>query len=157
MLQVGVILRAHGIRGELRVRVESDSLSTLERVYIAGREHRVVRVRPDKEDLLIQLEGIADRNAAEALRGQTIHAPREDLPPPDPGEHYVADLIGCKVYDSAGRFLGEVTGSFFSGAHETLEVKGEREFLLPFIAPIVTQVDVAARRIVCDPPPGLIE
>jgi 16S rRNA processing protein RimM len=157
MVRVGLVVRAHGVRGALRVRAESDALATLERVHAGGREYRVLRASPDKEDFLVELEGVRDRSTAEAMRGVALEVPREELPPVEPGEHYVADLVGCRVYDAAGALLGEVASSFPAGPYEMLEVKGPRDFMLPFTAPIVTYVDVAARRIVCDPPPGLID
>jgi 16S rRNA processing protein RimM len=77
----------------------------------------------------------------------------------DENELLVADLIGCTVFDAAGATLGEVTGSFDSGAHEVLEVRRAdgHEFMLPLVDAMVSAVDVEARKIVCDPPPGLID
>lgn len=156
-LQVGFVLRAHGVRGGLRLRAQGDAVLALERLFIAGRAYRVLHAQRERDDLLVQLEGVTDRDQAEALKGAAVEAARDDLPPPEADEHYVADLVGCRVFDTAGQDLGEVVGSFDSGAHETLVVRGAREFMLPFVDAIVTGVDVEARRIVCDPPPGLID
>jgi 16S rRNA processing protein RimM len=155
-LQIGFVLRAHGVRGMLRVRSDGGALPELERLIIDGRAYAVARVQPERGDWLVQLEGVTDREQADALRGKPIEALRADLPPLAAGETYAADLIGCLVLDAAGQRLGEVIGSFPSGAHEVLEVRGEREFLLPLAPGIVVSVDVDARTIVCDPPPGLI-
>ncbi len=159
MLQVGFVLRAHGIRGVVRVRGEGDALGVIERVRVGERDFAVEHAQRDKGEWLLKLGGVEDRDAAEALKGQAVLVERAALPPPDEGELYAADLIGCRVFDAAGRELGEVSGSFDSGAHEVLELRSRdgREHMIPFVDGIVTRVDVAARRIDCDPPPGLIE
>jgi 16S rRNA processing protein RimM len=155
-LKIGTILRAHGVKGWLRVR-GSPAIVSLRRVFIDGRAHRVLQSQTERDDFLLQLEGVGDRDEADLFRGADVEAEQEDLPALADGEVYVADLIGCRVFDAAGRELGEVTGSFPGGGHEVLEVKGEREFMLPLVPAIVTELDVKNRRIVCDPPEGLIE
>ena len=74
-------------------------------------------------------------------------------------ELLVADLVGCTVVDVAGATIGEVTGSFHSGAHEVLELRAAangRELLLPLVDAFLVSVDLQARRIVYDPPEGLL-
>jgi 16S rRNA processing protein RimM len=156
-LSVGFVLRAHGIRGALRIRAASD-LSQIKTIEIDGQVRAVVRAERDKDDWLVTVQGIADRNASEALRGKPVRVDRDAVAVAD-DEVLVAELIGCRVVDLAGQLLGEVTGSFDSGAHEVLEVRAPsgQEFMVPFVDAIVTHVDVAARSIVCDPPPGLID
>jgi 16S rRNA processing protein RimM len=157
-VKIGYVVRAHGVRGGLRVRCDGDAILALERVLVDGREYVIEHVQPERGEFLLQLGGVRDRDAAEALRGRTLAAHRAQLPPPAEDELYVADLVGCEVLDGAGARLGEVKDTFHSGAHEILLVSdGAREFMLPFVAPIVTAVDVGARRIVCDPPEGLID
>jgi 16S rRNA processing protein RimM len=157
LVPIGYVLRAHGVRGLVRVHAESDSIASLTRITVGERELRVVRATPERGDWLVQLEGVTDRDQAEALRGQPVRARREELPPTDGGELYVADLLGCAVVDTAGAALGTISGTFPGGAHEILVVTdGAREALIPFVEPIIVSVDVEARRVVCDPPPGLI-
>lgn len=157
-VEIGHVARAHGVRGVLRVRSASDALAAVDEVVIGERPFAVVHASRDKEDWLLTVEGVADRDAAEALRGAPVRVAREAVPVGD-DELLVADLVGCRVLDVAGAALGEVTGSFDSGAHEVLEVRAAdgKEFMLPFVDAIVKEVDVAARRIVCDPPPGLLD
>ena len=164
-VRLGTIVRAHGIRGMVRVHTGSDAIRGLKTVMIGraangadAKPWRIVMMQPERTEFLVQLEGVVDRNAAEALAGSSLWARREELPPPDAGEVYVADLIGCVVFDQAGQELGIVTETFPSGAHEVLVVKNAtQEFMLPLVDHIVPVVDVAARRIVCDPPEGLID
>ena len=156
-VDVGYVARAHGIKGALRIRTSTD-LSSLTSLELGERSCRVVRAERDKDDWLVTLEGITDRNAAEALRGTPVRVDRDSITVAD-DEVLVSDLIGCRVVDIAGVALGEVTGSFDSGAHEILEVKrgNGKEFMLPLVDAIVTNVDLATRTVTCDPPPGLVD
>jgi 16S rRNA processing protein RimM len=156
-VDVGFVVRAHGIKGALRIR-SSTELSRLATLEIGGRERALVRAQRDRDEWLVTVEGVTDRDAAEALRGAAVRVDRDAIPVAD-DELLVADLIGCTVFDVAGQTLGEVTGSFDSGAHEVLEVRtpSGKEFMLPLVDAMVTEVDVGARKIVCDPPPGLVD
>ncbi len=161
-MEIGYVARAHGVRGQLRVQgAGSDALERLERVLLDGEAapRRIEAVEAIDRAYLIKLEGIADRTAAEALRGRTLLAPRADLPPPSEDEIYVADLVGCAVEDSAGTPLGTVREVTDNGAHDLLVITRPdgREAMVPLVEPIVLSVDVEARRIVCDPPEGLLD
>ncbi|HEX9105046.1 MAG TPA: ribosome maturation factor RimM [Polyangia bacterium] len=155
-IDVGFVLRAHGVRGVVRVRAKVD-LGAVDAVWLGDERFAVRHASRDKDEWLVTLDGVGSREAAEALRGRAVRLPRAAVPVAA-DELLVADLVGCKVLDVAGTMLGEVTGSFDSGAHEVLEVRAPdgREFMLPLVEPIVTGVDLAARTIVCDPPPGLV-
>jgi 16S rRNA processing protein RimM len=156
-VDVGYVARAHGIKGALRIRTSTD-LSSLTHLELGERSFRVLNAQRDKDDWLVTIEGVIDRNAAEALRGTPVRVDRDAITVAD-DELLVSDLVGCRVVDAAGQLLGEVTGSFDSGAHEILEVKraNGKELLLPFIDAFITNVDLEARTIACDPPPGLVD
>ena len=165
---VGRVAGAHGLGGELRVQLlgtECEDLRALGRVCLASQprdpsafEARVRAVRVGRADeALLCLEGVADRDAAEALRGRFVLCDPEQLPRPAPGEYYQYELVGCRVEDAEGRALGVVSGVWETGASDVLVVRdGEREHLIPAAGPILKVVDPAAGRIVVDPPPGLL-
>jgi 16S rRNA processing protein RimM len=157
MLEVGFVLRAHGVRGVLRVRATGATLETARRLFVDGSWHAVEWAQRERAEWLVKLEGIDDRDRAGSLRGKALAIDEAERPAAEDDEVYVADLVGCRVVDREGRALGEVTGSFDSGAHEVLEVRGAREFMLPFVDAMVVSVDVAGKTIVCDPPPGLVD
>ena len=150
-------MRAHGVRGELRVHCESGDVASLAEVLIGERLYSVASVRPERSDFLLRLQGVDDRDQAELLRGKPLFAERSALPPLRSGEFFLVDLVGCDVFDVSGKLLGQITSTFFSGAHEVLVVRGEREFMLPLVDEMVRQVDIAQRRLICDPPAGLID
>jgi 16S rRNA processing protein RimM len=155
-IDVGFVLRAHGVRGVVRVRASTD-LGAVDAVWLDDERFVVRHASRDKDEWLVTLDGVGTREASEALRGRTVALPRDQVPVGD-DELLVADLVGCKVLDVAGTMLGEVTGSFDSGAHEVIEVRAPdgKEFMLPLVDAFVTNVDLEARIITCDPPPGLV-
>src|ERR1700675_4859367 len=107
LVQIGYVVKAHGLRGALRVRSTGDSLVALERVFLDGQEKRVRRVQRERSDFLLELDGIDDRDIAEAQRGKILSCPRSELPAAGEDELYVADLVGCQVETRAGEPLGE--------------------------------------------------
>ena len=149
--------RAHGVRGVVRVRASAD-FSGVEALWIDDTRYAVRHASRDKEEWLVTLEGVGDRDAADALRGRTVRLQRADIPVAA-DELLVADLVGCTVVDVAGATIGEVTGSFDSGAHEVLELRGAggKEILLPLVDAFLVSIDVAGKRIVYDPPEGLLD
>lgn len=155
---VGAIAGAFGVRGEVRLK----SFCTQPRdIALYGplatedgsRSFTVTLTRPVTGGLGARLSGVATREDAEALRGTTLWAPRAALPSLPDDEFYHADLIGLEVVDPGGQVLGRVRAIFDHGAGDILEVVGGGDvLLLPFTRAVVPTVDLAARRIVADPP-----
>jgi 16S rRNA processing protein RimM len=162
---LGEILGAHGLRGEVRLKsFTSDpvSIGAYGAVELgdSGRSAMIRRLRPSKDAFIAVLEGVSDRTAAEALKGSLLYVPRDRLPPPSEDEVYVTDIVGSAVFLKDGRFLGEVAAISDYGAGDLLEIKAPAQrhtFLIPFVGSMVPEVDIAHRRIVVDPPEGLIE
>jgi len=161
---LGYVVRAHGLRGALRIKPSSghavetaQALAHIRTIYLDDQAYVLRRVRDEREELLIELDEVGDKDAADALRGRTLSVDRASLPAPDADELYLADLVGCEVFDTGGKRIGVIEGSFHAGAHETLIVKdGAREQLLPWVPHMVIEVDLPARRVVFDPPPGML-
>jgi 16S rRNA processing protein RimM len=121
-----------------------------------GRVLEIEALRPAKDHFVAALAGIADRNAAERLTNVKLYVPRERLPEPaEPDEYYHADLIGLAAVDRSGKPLGSVVAVHNFGAGDLIELRraeGEPTELLPFNAETVPEVDLAAGRLVVDPP-----
>ena len=109
--------------------------------------------------VLAQIEGIADRDAAEALKGVRLYVDRDRLPQPEEEEFYHADLLGLDAVLPDGSPLGKVSGFHDYGAGESLEIArtGGTPVLVPFTKAAVPVIDLAARRVVIDPPAGLLD
>ena len=111
-LTVATVLKPQGIRGEVKVKAFLDSaeeMKELKKLEIGGAEYAVLSVRAQGEFAYLTLRGIADRNAAELLRGKDIVIDREDAPALPEGRYYIADLLGCEVFTERGEKIGEVT------------------------------------------------
>ncbi|MEL7640726.1 MAG: ribosome maturation factor RimM [Solidesulfovibrio sp.] len=170
---VGHVARAHGIRGEVCVDSHADSPSYFERGAVVrlsppsapgrGRDYVVRAVRVHKERLLVTLDGIPDRNAAETLRGLSVCVPQSRLAPPDPDEVFLHELIGLRVRlvgaAPADPDLGVLEDVRDSGGAELWVIRDRqgREILFPAAAELVPAIDLEARVVVIDPPPGLLE
>ena len=166
MLRVGRITGAHGLKGALRLRPDnpdSDTLEQVARVFLesAGqaREFRLTAMtRLNATTRRITLEGVADVNAAEALKGAVVMLAPEDVPAAKPGEFYYYEAIGCEVFLTDGSRIGTIEEIFSTGAHDIWVVRdSEREVLVPVIEDVVKAMDFAARRVTIEPIPGLLD
>lgn len=168
LVAVGRVAKAHGVRGELAVDVRTDSPDerfVVGNVLVArrrgqpDREVTIAAVRGHGDRLLMRLEGVDGRDDAEALRAAVLLADTDDLPPTgDDDEYYDHQLMGLDVVLTDGTAVGTVGDVIHGPAGELLAVSRDgREVLVPFVKAIVPTVDVAARRVVLDPPEGLLE
>jgi 16S rRNA processing protein RimM len=165
-LVVGRIRRPHGIRGDVAVEVHTDDPADR---FAVGAElatdpagHGPLTVgaaRWHSGTLLLRFNGIEDRTAAEDLRGVWLVMDSADLGPTgDPDEFHDHELIGLAAVTVGGEPVGVVTDVRHYGQDLlVIESPDDPELLVPFVAAIVPEVDVAAGRLVIDPPPGLLE
>jgi 16S rRNA processing protein RimM len=170
-LVVGRVVKAHGVTGELVVDVRTDdpearfapgSALRAKPSRNRGGEDRsfvVESVRDHGARLLVRLAGVADRDAADALRGSLFVVDSDDLPPIDePDTYYDHQLEGLRVRTTTGRELGAVAEVLHTPAGELLSVKGESgELLVPFVNAIVTSVSLDDGTLEIDPPEGLLD
>ena len=134
---LAAVAGAHGVKGELRLKLFSDSAESLsrhEKLYLGGVERRLLAIRDSCKTAVARFEGIADRSAAEALRGSFVEIDRSALPPLEEGEYYHADLIGLAAIDRAGNPIGGVVAVENYGAGDLLEIEGGdgKTVLIPF-------------------------
>ncbi|MBE1534769.1 ribosome maturation factor RimM [Actinomadura algeriensis] len=162
---IGKVGRPHGIRGEATIDVRTDDPDVR---FAPGAEIAtdpasagpltVERIRWHSGRLLVRFAGIADRDAAEELRGVWLVVDSADIPPTtDPDEFHDHELIGLAVVTTDGADVGRVTDVLHHG-QDLLVVKGPGgDRLVPFVAALVPEVDVPGGRLVIDPPPGLLD
>jgi 16S rRNA processing protein RimM len=168
-LTVGRVVKAHGVTGEVVVEVRTDdpemrfapgTILRAKRSDHGERNYVVETVRAHGSRLLVRLEGVDDRDAADALRGSLFVIDSADLPPLDePDTYYDHQLEGLLVRTTAGRDIGTVAEVLHTAAGELLAVNRAEagELLVPFVSAIVTSVSLDSRIVEIDPPEGLLE
>lgn len=175
LLQIGTVLRPHGLRGELRVRLHNPASSALERVphvWLRAspldaaakngtqREWQIEAARPLPDGCyLIALAGVEDRNTAESLRASQVLVERDSLDELDDDEVYLADLVGLSVRTVTGDALGHVKEVLDLNSNILLSVErpGRPELLVPTVPDVLVRVDWAERTIFVDLPEGLLD
>ena len=160
---VAHVIGAYGIAGWIRLRPYASEASALLHAKTwwldkpEMHDADVMQVRTQGEDIVARIMGIESRNAAEDLRGATVHIRRAHFPPLDDNEFYWIDLIGHDVVNLAGEALGRVVGLMDNGAHPILRVavpaqgtEKAQELLIPFVDRFVPRVDPQAKVITAD-------
>ena len=152
-ITLAAVAGAHGIKGEVRLKLFGDSAESLalhKQLFVGGAERRLLSVRAAGKGAVARFDGVADRTAAEALRGALVEIDRDALPPLAEGEYYHADLIGLPCVDAGGAAVGSVVAVENFGASDLLEVEQAdgRRSLIPFKSGIA---ELAGGRIILDP------
>ncbi len=161
---VGTISGSYGVHGELRIKsfcavptdIETYSPLTDESGEL---EFNIAILRPIKNGFAARMPSVATKEEADAYRGTQLFARREQMPSLPDDEFYHADLIGLEVYDTGGALLGRVKTVQNHGADDLLELQlagSSTTTFLPFTKAAVPTVDLAARRMVADPPDGIL-
>ena len=167
LVVIGEITRPHGLHGEMRVTPLTDHPERFEAVtdcvlWDQARDTRepcrITGARRQGTAVLLSLAGCETVEAAGALVGRLLALPEAEALPLPPGQFYPWQLEGCRVLTDDGREVGRVTRIEQSAAQDLWVVSdGTRECLIPAVAEIVLEVDVAAGRVVIRPPVGLLE
>lgn len=166
MVLVGTIARSHGIRGQVIVNPESDfpeerfrpGVELFVRRAGALETLTLTSVRFHRARPIVGIAGIDTIEQAETLAGLELRIPSEQIAALPAGTFYRHDLVGCRVETAAGETVGAVRDVEGTIGGSRLVVDGPRgEILIPLAAAICTTIDPAARRIVIDPPEGLLE
>ncbi|HEX3812095.1 MAG TPA: ribosome maturation factor RimM [Mycobacteriales bacterium] len=166
-LVVGRVGRAHGVSGEVAVSVKTDDPqerfadgSVLVTDPVERGPLRVTRSRWHSGRLLVVFDGVGDRRSAEALAGTALVVDTADLPPlQDPEDFYDHQLVGLAAVTTDGDPIGTVADVIHAPGSDVLAIArpGGAEALVPFVHAIVPSVDLAAGRVVIDPPAGLLD
>ncbi|MBA1352788.1 MULTISPECIES: ribosome maturation factor RimM [Staphylococcus] len=166
-VEIGKIINTHGIKGEIKVQSHSDftdirfqpgEIVMIERQNEPTIELKVATYRMHKGLHMLTFEGINNINDIEHLKGEILLQER-DHEEIELGEHeyYYSDIIGCTVFDEKETPIGRVIEIFETGANDVWVVKGDKEYLIPYIEDVVKHIDVEGRRIDITPMEGLLE
>ncbi|MCH5278032.1 MAG: 16S rRNA processing protein RimM [Desulfovibrionaceae bacterium] len=163
---LGRLARPHSIRGEIRVDYYADSPLLLDKPLLlragegAARPVRVASWRTWRDQLIIRLEGVTDRGAAEMLRGQELLIDAAHLPETDPDEPYLHDILGLPVLLTAtGESVGVLDNVLFPAGQEVWSIRNAEghEILFPAVPEFVDRIDIEAGQILITPPEGLFD
>ena len=166
MVVVGRVGRPHGLRGHVAVNAETDFVEERFRpgatlwTRVGGEERQltIASARRQGERPVVSFEGIGTVEEVEPLTGCELRVPESALLTLDPGRYYEHQLVGCAVATTRDVAVGTVTRVEGGPGGSRLVVSGARgEVLIPFAQAICVEVDVTARRILVDPPEGLLE
>lgn len=163
LVVVGRVGRPQGIKGEVTVEVRTDDPDArfAPGATLLSEEGplTVAQARDHSGRLVVLFEGVADRNAAELLRGRLLQVDARTLPVlEDEDEFYDSELVGLAAATADGRDLGRVKEVLHLPHGDVLVLAAEgREYLVPFVKAIVPEVDLGAGRLVVEPPPGLLD
>lgn len=138
---LAVIIGAHGVTGEVRLKVFSADLSAYK--HFNDGTLTLKSLRPGSNGAIARIAEVTDRTAAEALRGTALTVPRASLPPLGDGEYYHVDLIGLPVVSTTGEALGHVVAVEDFGAGDVIEIErpDKKRFMVPMTADAVPEWD----------------
>lgn len=162
-LDVGLILRPHGIRGEVVLQPFSELIQILKpsiQIHL-GVERTVVvirGIRPHRSRYLLSIEGCDDRDTAEKMRGEVVSIRFTEVKPLPEGVFYHWQILDMQVFTTEDIFLGTIVEVLETGANDVYVVQNERgdEILLPAIKDVVLEIDVKTSKLIVNVPPGLL-
>ncbi|MGG7143785.1 ribosome maturation factor RimM [Clostridium nigeriense] len=154
ILRVGKIVNTHGLKGEVKVIPLTDDpkrYNELEFVLIDGVKRNIENCKYQKDRVIVKVEGINSIEEAEKYKNKYMEIPREYAVPLEEDTYYIADIIGCNVYDTEGKNLGEVYDVIQTKNNDVYWIRKPKELLIPVLLDIVNDIDVENKKIVIKP------
>ncbi len=154
ILRVGKIVNTHGLKGEVKVIPLTDDpkrYNELEFVLIDGVKRNIEGCKYQKDRVIVKVEGINSIEEAEKYKNKYMEIPREYAVPLEEDTYYIADIIGCSVYDTEGKNLGEVYDVIQTKNNDVYWIRKPKELLIPVLLDIVMDIDVENKKIVIKP------
>ena len=153
MLAIGKIIKAHGIRGDVKVECFLDSPDVfyhIKKIYIDNIELKVSKVKLMGDFLLVKFENITDMNQAETLRNKTLYCEKTELPNLEKGRYYICDLIGCIVSDGENTY-GKISEVLQNGSSDVIVCKKKNKIVMfPWLKILNAQIDIETKIFMVD-------
>jgi len=156
-LRVGLIVRPHGLRGEVKFLPLSNNMERFHQLEDAFlelmNEYRPVtlsNIRVQSDAVIAKISGHESVEAAERLRNTYICVDRAHAVKLNEGEYFIVDLIGCEVFDDAGGSYGKLIDVLETGANDVYVIKGKRSLMIPALKKLLKDVDISRKRITLD-------
>ena len=162
-LEVGKIINTHGLRCEVKIVTWTDSPEVFEELKFVVAKMRGVETRLDiknikyqKNNIIVAFSQLTSIEDAEKLKNAVLLVPRDELGELPEGVYYIADLIGCEVFDSTGK-IGDLVDVFGTGSNDVYDIKreGKKNLLVPIIDGVLQSVDIDNKKITIEIPKGL--
>ena len=155
---MGKIVGPHGIKGWLKVHPFTEEIGTLSEYpqWLVSEDekhwasYKVEKTIIKDKTLLVKLSGIHDRNGSESVNKNMIGILKEELPKLDSDTYYWSDLIGLDVQNEAGYYFGTIKTMMETGSNDVMVIKGEKEFLIPYLPDVVIKVDLEAKKVLVE-------
>ncbi|BBB93216.1 MAG TPA: ribosome maturation factor RimM [Methylomusa anaerophila] len=156
LYSIGKIVAPHGVRGDVRIIPLTDfpeRFQDLKTVYVedSTRKVEVKSVRYHKQFILLKFVGYNTMNDVEQFRGKLLKVPREELMILPAGHYYVFDIIGLKVYEESGDYLGTITDVLETGSNDVYVIEKEenqKPILIPALKKVVKRIDIAGKQMI---------
>jgi 16S rRNA processing protein RimM len=166
LIAIGEIVKAQGVRGELKVFPLTDNpkrFGEVRRVYFQGieglRQLVIIGYRPFQEYVLLKFEGIDDLTDAETLGRGLIFIPRNERPKLPTGRYYLDEIEGLNVFTAAGERLGKVIQIIETGSNDVYCVEDDagQQILVPALKSVILEINLGQGKMIVELPPGLVE
>jgi 16S rRNA processing protein RimM len=153
-LAIGQIINTHGIKGEVKVYPLTDDIKRFRKVktaYIDGVCKNIIWCKIQSNKVILKIEGIDSIEEAEKYKNKYIEVSRNEAVELSEGEYFIADIIGCKVFDKNNIELGEVYDVIKTGSNDVYWVKGKKEILVPALKNIILDINIIENKIIIKP------
>lgn len=163
-LEIGKIINTHGLRGEVKVSVWTDSPEDFESLEYVLTKHRgaekrlgISGVKYQKNNIIVKFREINSIEEAQGYKNAVLYVPKEELPELPENVYYIADLLDCEVFSETGEKIGILCDVFSTGSNDVYDIKREnaKNLLVPIIDGVVKSVDVGDKKVVIKIPEGL--
>ncbi len=149
---IGKVGKARGLDGTVKIIPLTDfegRFDNLTEVAVGGKIFSIEKVQHIGGEIFIKFQNVDNRETAKTFANKFLTVPRAEAAPLEEGEFYTFDIIGCEVFDSAGK-IGTVANVFKTGSNDVFQVVGEREVLIPALKSVIKKIDIPNKKIVVD-------
>lgn len=163
VIEIGKVVNTHALKGEIKIQPWCDSpemFNELEYIYIGENEYEIERTRIHKNFVIAKLFDVDSIEVAETLKNSVITVERDELGELPEGVYYICDLLGCKVFEENGKYLGKVEDVIKTGSNDVYslsDTKSGKPLLIPVIPDVVLSVDTEEKIIKVKLLKGLVE
>ena len=150
---IGIILKPHGVKGAIKVGPMTDDVArfkSLEKVYIDNKMYKVLNAQISPNEVILTLDGLADRNQAELFRNKEIQVEKADAVKLEEGRYFIVDIVGCEVFVE-DKSIGKIDEVLQNGAADVYVIKSQdKECMVPALKKLLISVDTDNKKIVLD-------